>query len=76
MALGNYNRVMCDLYNGNSWTTIIFFYGPSNASDEIDIITYHNDLSPLVRCIPEHNVLIMRRDMNAQIGKDESTKFC
>ena len=37
------------------------------ASDEMDLITFSNELYSLVRCIPKHNVLIIGRDMNAQI---------
>ena len=32
--------------------------------------------SSLVQQIPKHNVLIIGRDINAQIGKDENNKVC
>ena len=56
-------RMMLAMFNGNSNTTIIFCYSPTNASDEKDLITYNNQHSSLVRSIPKHNVVI--------IGKDE-----
>ena len=63
-------------FNGNPCTTIIICCNnPTNAIDETDFITY-NLLSSLVRCIPKQNVLIIGEDMNAQIGKEETNKFC
>ena len=53
---------------------IISCYNPTNARDEMDLITFYNELSSLSRSIPKHNVLIMR-DINAQIGKDENNKI-
>ena len=41
----------------------------SDTSDETDITTFYNKISFLTRHIPKHNVLILSRDMNAQIGK-------
>ena len=49
---------------------------PTNASDKIDIITFYNVLSFLVQHISKHNVLIIGRDMNSRIGKDENYKVC
>ena len=67
---------MVDKFNANPGTTIITCYCPTNASDETNLITFYNELSSLVRCIPKHYVLIIGGDMNAQIGKDENNKFC
>ena len=69
-------RMMWASFKSNSGTTIISPYSPTNASDEMDIITFHNELSFLVRSIPKHNVPIIGRDVNAQIGKDKTNKFC
>ena len=55
---------------------MIICYSPTNASDEIDFITFYNELSSVVRIIPKHNVQIVSEDMNTQIGKDEKNKFC
>ena len=68
--------MVCALFNGNLCTTIVSCYGPTNASDEMDIITIYNALSSLVLHIPKHNVWIIRGDMNAYIGKDGDYKFC
>ena len=62
--------------NGNPWTTIISCYSPTNASDEMDVITFYNELSSLVQHIPKHNIVIISGDKKAQIGKDKINKFC
>ena len=41
----------------------------------MDLITFYSKLSSLVHCIPKHSILIISRDINAQIGKDENNKF-
>ena len=63
-------------FNGNPSTTIISCYSPTNVSDEMDLITFYNELYSLVCRIPKHNILIIGRDMNAQIGKNINNKFC
>ena len=47
----------------------------TNASDETVITTFYNELSFLVQLIPKHNVLIIDKGMNDQIGKDKITHF-
>ena len=69
-------RLMVATFNGNPSTTIISCHGSINASNETDLITFYNELSSLVRSIPKHNILIIGRDMNTQIGKGEKNKFC
>ena len=54
---------------------MIICYCPTYASDEMDLDSFYNELFPLVRCIPKHNVLIIGRNMNAQIGKNVNNKF-
>ena len=42
-------RMICASFNGSLCTTIIFYYSPTNASDEMDLTTtFYNELSPLV----------------------------
>ena len=53
--------------------TIISCYSPTNDTDETDLIAFYNELYFLVRSIPKHNVPIIGKDMNAQIGRDEKT---
>ena len=53
---------MVATFNGNPNTTIIFFYSPTNASDETDLDIFNNELSSLVRSVPKHNVLMIRGD--------------
>ena len=60
-------RMMVAMFNGNHITMIIFFYSPTNASEETDFDTFYNELSLLVRSIPKHKV-------NAEIGKHTQKK--
>ena len=69
------SRIMSVTFNSNPSTTITSSYSPTNSSDELDITIFYNELSSFVQHISKHNVLIIRGDMNAQIGKDEN-KFC
>ena len=68
-------KMMVDTFNGNPRATIISRYSPTNVSEETDLIAFYNELSSLVHSIPKHNILIIGRDMNAQIGKNISLKF-
>ena len=69
------SRIICAILNGNQCTTIVPCYNPIIANDESDVTIFKDGLASLVRLIPKHNVLIIGRDMNAQIGKDENNKF-
>ena len=68
-------RMMVATFNGNPRATIISCYSPTNVSEETELIAFYNELSPLVRSIPKHNVLVIGRDMNAQIGKKRNNKY-
>ena len=46
---------------------------PTNVSEETELVTFYDELSSLVRSIPKHNMLVIGGDMNAQIGKTETT---
>ena len=50
-------------------------YNYTNPNDELDITTFNNRLSSLVRHPPKHNSLIIGGDMFDHIGKDENYKF-
>ena len=56
--------------------TIVISYSPTNVSDETNITTSYNNLSSLVLHILKCNILIISGDLNAQIGKNGSHKFC
>ena len=62
-------RMMVATFNGNSTTTIISCYSPTNVCEEAELIAFHNELSSLVRSIPKHNVLIIGGAMNVQTDK-------
>ena len=46
---------------------------PTNVSEETELVAFYDELSSLVRSIPKHNMLVIGGDMNAQIGKTETT---
>ena len=68
-------RMMVPIFDGNSSTTIISCYSPTNVSEETELIAFYNELSSLVCSILKNNVPIIGGDMNAQIGKKVNHKF-
>ena len=62
-------------FNGNPRETIISCYSPTNVSEETELVTHYDELSSLVRSIPKHNMLVIGRDMNAQIGNNGKNKY-
>ena len=61
--------MMVAMFNDNLSTSIISSYSPTNVSDQTKLIVFNNELSSLFRSISKHNILIMGRNMNAQIVK-------
>ena len=59
-------------FNDNPCTIIVSCCRSTDARDETDCISFYNNL-PLS---DKRNVLIIGRDMNAQIGKERNNKFC
>ena len=69
-------RMMVATFNGNPRATIIACYSPTNVSEETELVAFYDELaSETKRSIPKHNVLVIGRDMNAQIGKNGSNKY-
>ena len=68
-------RMMAATFNGNPKATIISCYSPTNVSEETELVTFYEELSSLVRSIPNHNLLVIGGDMNAQIGKNRNNKY-
>ena len=68
-------RTKVGTFNGNPNATIISCYNPTNVSEEADLITFYNELSSFDRYTPKHNVLVIGRDMNAQIVENINNKF-
>ena len=62
-------------FNGNPRATIISCYSPINVSEETELVAFYDELSSLVHSIPKHNLLVIGGDMNAQIGKTETTNI-
>ena len=67
-------RMMVATFNGNPRATIIR-YSPTNVSEETELVAFYDELSSLVCSIPKHNVVVIGRDMNAQIGKNGNNKY-
>ena len=68
-------KMMAATFNGNPCATIISCYSPTNVNEETDLITFYDELSSLVRCIPKHNILIIGGDISAQIRENRIHKF-
>ena len=66
--------MMVATFNGNFRATIISCYSPTNVSEETQLIAFHDEQSSLVHSIPNHNVLVIGGNMNAQIRKNENHK--
>ena len=66
---------MVATFNGNTSTTIISCYSPTNVSEEPELIAFYDELSSFVHSILKYNVLVIGGDMNAQIGKNAIHKF-
>ena len=66
---------MAATFNDNPKATIISCYSPTNVSEETELVTFYEEQSSLVRSIPKHNLLVIGRDMNAQIGKNRNNKY-
>ena len=66
------SRIVIASFNGNPALTVIASYSPTNVTDEQDVIDFYDELSPCVRSVPKHNVLIIGGDMNAHLGRDKA----
>ena len=67
--------MMATPFNGNPRATIISCYSPTNVNEEIELVTYYDELSSLVRSIPKHNVLVIGGNINGQIGRNRNNKY-
>ena len=73
-SLNSIEKIQPTFY-GNPGSKIVSSYSPTNVSEETELMTFYDELSFLVRSIPNHNVLVIGEDMNAQIGKNGKHKF-
>ena len=62
-------------FSGNSQTTVICCYSPTNVTEEVECEKFYEQLSSLTRQIPKHNVLIIGGDFKAHLGQDNGYKF-
>ena len=58
-------KMMGATFNSNPSAITISSYNPTYVSEETDFITFYDELSSLVRCIPKHIFLVIGGDMNA-----------
>ena len=68
-------RIVWATFNGNPSPMIISCYSPTIASNETNITPFCDKLSFIAQHILKYNILIIGRDLNAQIGKVENNKF-
>ena len=69
------SRILVATFHGYPEPTLISCYSPTNIADEQEVIDFYDDLSSLICSVPKHNVLIIRGDLNAQIGQSIHHKF-
>ena len=69
------SRILVTTFHGNPEPILISCYSPTNIADEQEVIDFYDDLSSLICSVPKHNVLIIRGDLNAQIGQSIHHKF-
>ena len=67
--------MMVATFNGNPRATLISCYGPTNVSEETEIIAFYDEPYSLVRNIPKHNVLVIGGDMNAPKTENPNTAY-
>ena len=68
------SRMIAATFNGNPRATIISCNSPTNVGEELNKSPSTMSYPFLVRSIPKHNMLVIGRDMNAQIGKNGNNK--
>ena len=68
-------RIMVTTFNGNPRASIIFYYSPTNVSEETELIAFYDEISSLMPSIRKCNVFVIGGDMNAQIGKNGNHKY-
>ena len=53
-------------------TTIIQVYSPTNNADEEEKEDFHNSLQTTVNSVPKRDILMIKGDLNAKVGKDRT----
>ena len=69
------SRILVATFHGNSETTLISRYNPTNIADVQEFMDVYDDLSFLIRSVPKPNVVIICGDLNAQTGQSIHHKF-
>ena len=65
------DRIINATFHGNPKASVICCYSPTDCSDEQDEIIFYNELSSLIRMIPNHNIIMVAGDFNAKLGSDD-----
>ena len=63
-------EIMVLTFSGNSGTTSIACYSPTNISPEEEVAEFYSNLSDVISQIPPHNVVFGCGDFNAKLGLD------
>ena len=66
---------MVATFNDNTSTAIISCYSLTNVREEMDLMTFYNELFTLIHGIPKYNTLIIGGDKNGQKIKIVNNKF-
>ena len=67
--------IMIVNFQENPQTSVISCYSPTNISDEQETEIFYTKRTCLTIKIPKHNVIIIRGDLNAHLGKDNGYKY-
>lgn len=64
------SRIILINFDCNPQLTIISAYAPTNIASETDKVAFYDLLEYTINSIPQHNLLFVAGDFNAQIGSD------
>ena len=64
------NRILRVEFDGNTRTTVIVIYAPTNCAEVSDVEEFYNSLRSTLQDIPAHNFLTILGDFNARIGPE------
>ena len=71
--LNQYHHVMVLELKGNPKITIVCRYSPHNEGPEEELDGFYSSLRSVHENVPRHNFLCVLGDLNAKIGRDDST---
>lgn len=66
------NRILSADFEGNSVTTIMSVYSPTNMAPIEEVERFYNYLRTAIHHVPAHNFLIILGDYNARLGQEDA----